>query len=308
MFSRIYKEGLLFRCFCAVDYPSIYGMMILSLQRFEVMTLHRKARLIAVLIALLLLTGCAPKFDGSSYISSMLDALYKANYTSCAELTGSTTAELSATRETWIGRQADRFLDAFGAAAASDATRDRVILFLNNMYANASFSVRASDAGNLRGGSASGADAETVFVSFRPMTLIPENYEALQKWQASFNQKNTSYTYADLDSMAYTDAYMDGLMTVLEQQLTNIPLGEEVTFRIPVNKGEDGLYAADAGALARLANALLPFEAPPAPPETEAPETEAPETKAPETKAPETKAPETETPETKAPETKAPKG
>jgi hypothetical protein len=278
-------------------------MMILSLQRFEVMTLHRKVRLTAVLIALLLLTGCAPKFDGSGYISSMLDALYKANYTTYAELTGSTTAEISSARETWISGQADRFLAEFGAGAASEATKDRVVLFLNNLYANASFSVRASDAGNLKRGSASGADAETVFVSFRPMTLITENYEALQKSLVSFNQKNTSYTYADLDNTAYTDAYMDSMMTVLEQQLTNIPLGDEVTFRIPVNKGEDGLYAADTGALARLSTALVPFEAPPAPPETEAPETEAPETKAPETEAPETKAPET-----KAPETKAPKG
>ena len=241
--------------------------------------MYRKIPLMAACFMLLLITGCGPVFDGSRYVSSMLDALYKANYTEYAELTGTTTAEISTTRETWIGSQADSFLEAFGAASASETTRSRVIRFLNNAYAGAAFTVRNSDAGNTgSGSSAADSGAATVFVSFRPMNLISDNYEDLKHWKDSFNQKNTAYTYADLDSAAYADAYMDGVLTVLEQDLTNIPLGEEVCFRIPLSKNADGLYAADAGALARLGKALLPFEVPETPPETETtvPETEAP--------------------------------
>ena len=276
--------------------------------RFEVMNVHRKISLIAAFLALLLITGCGPVFDGGRYVSSLLDALYKANYTDYAELTGTTTAELSTMRESWMTGQTDLFLKAFGAEAASDSSRARVTQFLNNVYAGASFTVRVSDAGNINAASED-SDAGSVYVTFRPICLISESYPALQDSLAAFNKKNSTYGYADMDSTAYTDAYLDGLMTVLEQHLTDLPLGDEVSFRVPISKTADGLYQADASAIARLSRAFLPLEAPELPEtetETAAPETEAPETKAPETKAPETKAPETKAPETKAKETEAP--
>ena len=260
------------------------------------MNVHRKISLIAAFLALLLITGCGPVFDGGRYVSSLLDALYKANYTDYAELTGTTTAELSTMRETWMSGQTDLFLKAFGAEAASDSSRARVTQFLNNVYAGASFTVRVSDAGNINAASED-SDAGSVYVTFRPICLISESYPALQDSLAAFNKKNSTYGYADLDSTAYTDAYLDGLMTVLEQHLTDLPLGDEVSFRVPISKTADGLYQADASAIARLSRAFLPLEAPELPEtetETAATETEAPETKAPETKAPETEAKETE--------------
>ena len=283
--------------------------------------MNRRSFCLIFLMGFLLLTGCSPALDGSRYMHSLMDTLYKASYTDYAELTGTTTAEVSTMRDTWMSGQTDRFLKAFNAGTVSDDMRARASGLLNNAFAQLDFSVEeepeaaAASGGSLRAGEdvaegagrskaavsaeSSGADAVSgsdkakisrastmsrirrglhnilnfftgkddesdiyVYITVRPLLLIENNYAALVDYQKTFNEKNTAYTYADLSSEAYADTYMDGLLTILEQSLFDIPQGPPQTIAVPISQNEDGLFTLDPAVLKRLQLIIFPLEAP----------------------------------------------
>ncbi len=278
--------------------------------------MNRRSICLIFLMGLLLLTGCRPSLDGPRYMHSLMDTLYKTSYTDYAELTGTTTAEISTMRDTWMSGQTDRFLKAFNAGGVSDDMRARAAGLLGNAFAQLDFSVEeevpgasVSVAGRPEAGTSdessagdevnasSGKDAVSrvkrglhdilnilsgkadesdryVYITVRPLLLIEGNYAALADYRKTFNEKNTAYTYADLTSEAYADAYMDGLLTILEQSLFDIPQGPPQTIAVPISQNEDGLFTLDPAVLKRLQLIIFPLEAP----ETEAESGETAET------------------------------
>lgn len=88
-------------------------------------------------------------------------------------------------------------------ATPTEETTDRIIALLNQLYANASYEVTAETP-------ASDGSPQTVQLSIRPLNILKDNYDAIQVYVHSFNEKNADFSYADLTEEAYYDTYLDG--------------------------------------------------------------------------------------------------
>ena len=67
-----------------------------------------------------------------------------------------------------------------------------------HLYANASYEVTAETP-------ASDGSPKTVQLSIRPLNILKDNYDAIQVYVHSFNEKNADFSYADLTEEAYYD-------------------------------------------------------------------------------------------------------
>ena len=102
-----------------------------------------KYSLSCLLLLVVLLTGCGRSFDSSGYVTSIMDTLYKGDYTSYMDFTGVSRSDVSLYRDQWLTSSAKAFMTAFGAGTPSEETTDRIIALLNQLYANASYEVTA---------------------------------------------------------------------------------------------------------------------------------------------------------------------
>lgn len=156
-----------------------------------------KYSLPCLLLLVVMLTGCGHNFDSSGYVTSIMDTLYKGNYTSYMDFTGVSRSDVSLYRDQWLTSSAEAFMTAFGAGTPSEETTDRIIALLNQLYANASYEVTAETP-------ASDGSPQTVQLSIRPLNILKDNYDAIQVYVHSFNEKNADFSYADLTCDNYT--------------------------------------------------------------------------------------------------------
>lgn len=96
-------------------------------------------------------------------------------------------------------------------------------------------------------------------LSIRPLNILKDNYDAIQVYVHSFNEKNADFSYADLTEEAYYDTYLDGILTILESHLADMTFGEATTLDIPLEKNSDGLYTISEDTLTAIQNTLLPW-------------------------------------------------
>ena len=182
----------------------------------------------------------------------MVHPLYKGDYTSYMDFTGVSRSDVSLYRDQWLTSSAEAFMTAFGAGTPSEETTDRIIALLTQLYANASYEVTAET-------HASDGSPKTVQLSIRPLNILKDNYDAIQVYVHSFNEKNADFSYADLTEEAYYDTYLDGILTILESHLADMTFGEATTLDIPLEKNSDGLYTISEDTLTAIQNTLLPW-------------------------------------------------
>ena len=96
-------------------------------------------------------------------------------------------------------------------------------------------------------------------LSIRPLNILKDNYDAIQVYVHSFNEKNADFSYADLTEEAYYDTYLDGILTILESHLADMTFGEATTLDITLEKNSDGLYTISEDTLTAIQNTLLPW-------------------------------------------------
>lgn len=211
-----------------------------------------KYYLSCLLLFVLLLTGCDRKFDGSGYVTSVMDVLCKGDYTSYMDFTGVSRSDVSLYRDDWLSQQTEAFITAFGSGTPSEETTDRITSLLTQLYANASYDIADEQASSDNG-------TLTVQLTIRPLTILKDNYEAIQTYVQSFNEKNAAFSYANLTEEAYYDTYLDGILTILESHLADMNFGKDTTLDITLEKNDDGLYTISEDALTEIQETLLPW-------------------------------------------------
>lgn len=210
-----------------------------------------KYYLACLLAAAMIFTGCGRTFDGSGYVTSVMDALYKGDYTSYMDMTGVSRSDASLYRDQWLLASTEAFLTAFGSGTPSEATSDRITSLLTQLDANASYTVASQT---------KAASGElTVSVSIRQLNILIDNYDAIQSFVKSFNEKNAAFSYADLTEEAYYDAYLDGILTILESHLSDMSFGDEVVIDLTLTQNDDGLYTLSEDSLTQIQNTILPW-------------------------------------------------
>ena len=145
-----------------------------------------KYSLPCLLLLVVMLTGCGHNFDSSGYVTSIMDTLYKGNYTSYMDFTGVSRSDVSLYRDQWLTSSAEAFMTAFGAGTPSEETTDRIIALLNQLYANASYEVTAETP-------ASDGSPQTVQLSIRPLNILKDNYDAIQAMAGVYSELLSEY-------------------------------------------------------------------------------------------------------------------
>ena len=219
-------------------------------------------KLILLLLAALLLCGCARSFNSQDCAQAVILTLFKGDYTQYADLTGQSTALISSQRAAWLDNRTDLLLRTLGAPTPSEEMKKRVSSLLTTLYSKAEFEVSPGE--------------EEVTVTVTPVTLIPECAADLAAQASAWNERNEAYEFADLSPEAYNDAYLDSLLPILESRLTAIPTGSRLTLTLPLKMDDNGLYALPADALEDLAEKAVSFDLPEPETESETAETEAP--------------------------------
>ena len=114
-------------------------------------------------------------------------------------------------------------------------------------YASANYTVQSS--------------RETATVTIRPITLLTDAFPVIRTYTESFNKKNSEFEYYELTSQEYADTYLDGLLTLLTSQLSDLHYADPVQVELPIEKGEDGLYVFKSADLGEITRAVMPFPA-----------------------------------------------
>lgn len=210
-----------------------------------------KYYLSCLLLAALILTGCSRSFDSSGYMTSIMDVLYKGDDTAYMHFTGISHSDASLYRDQWLASSTEAFLTAFGSGTPSEATMDRISSLLTQIDSNVSYQITST--------STDDTGAIVVQMTVQPMHIIIDNYAAIQTFVTSFNEKNAAFSYADLTEEAYYDAYLDGILTILESHLSDMTFGDDVTIDIPISKNDDGLYTISEASLTEIQNSILPW-------------------------------------------------
>ncbi len=210
-----------------------------------------KYYLSCLFLFVILLTGCGRSFDSQGYLTSIMDVLYKGDYTAYMDFTGTSRTDISLYRDQWLSESTDAFLTAFGAGQPSEETTDRISGLLTQLYANASYEAStgaSSDDGTL-----------SVQLTIRPLNILTDNYDTIQTYVHSFNEKNASFAYANLTEEAYYDTYLDGILTILESHLADMTFGKDTTLDITLSKNDGGLYTISEDTLTEIQNTILPW-------------------------------------------------
>jgi len=210
-----------------------------------------KYYLSCLFLFVILLTGCGRSFDSQGYLTSIMDVLYKGDYTAYMDFTGASRTDVSLSRDQWLSESTDAFLTAFGSGQPSEETTDRISSLLTQIYANASYEASA--------GASSDDGTLSVQLTIRPLTILTDNYDAIQTYVRSFNEKNAAFAYASLTEEAYYDTYLDGILTILESHLADMNFGEDTTLDINLTKNDDGLYTISEDTLTEIQNTVLPW-------------------------------------------------
>lgn len=196
------------------------------------------------LLSILTLAGCTRLFDSSGYMTATLDALYKGDYAAYAGFTGISTAEASQYRDQWLMNAADHFITAMGSGKPSDEMYDRITELLKKIYANAKYEFSVNE-------------DNSILLTVYPIDLLISNYETLQAYVADFNKKNDAFAFASLTEQEFNDTYLDGILTILESQLTNLSYQTPVQLTVSISQDEEGLYTIAPEALSDIQENIL---------------------------------------------------
>ena len=102
-------------------------------------------------------------------------------------------------------------------------------------------------------------DSQGYLTSIRPLNILTDNYDTIQTYVHSFNEKNASFAYANLTEEAYYDTYLDGILTILESHLADMTFGKDTTLDITLSKNDGGLYTISEDTLTEIQNTILPW-------------------------------------------------
>lgn len=198
-----------------------------------------------LIASILILSGCTRHFDGVGYVTSMMEALYKGDYTAYADFTGITTSEASLYRNQWLTNAADNFITMVGAGTPSDEMYERTTELFKKIYANVKYEVIADD------------ETGTIQMTIAPMNLLVDNYESIQNYVNDFNARNDAYAFASLTDQEFYDTYLDGILTILESQLAGLSYGDTIQLEITISQDENGLYTLSTETLTAIQENVL---------------------------------------------------
>lgn len=218
------------------------------------MNLNRKKLTIVSLILVLLfsLTGCSLLGNGkqtyASYVKSLLDVNYKADYTEYMKITGATEEEAKKVYDDGITYLAEALMTAYGIndVEGSDI-KDQFSQLAKDIYSHASYEV--TEVTKTDG-------VYQVTVTIYPIDILTTTYDDVVAYIENMNNRVTAGDYNDYELDEYETEYAQGILDILTAAVPNIGNGEGVPVTVTIQDNDEYYYISDADFLA-LDKAIL---------------------------------------------------
>lgn len=207
--------------------------------------------LLSVLI-IISLTGCSlmgnSKKTYATYVQSLLDVNYKAEFTEYMKITNSTQEEAQTVYDDGLNYLADALMTAYGIndVEGSDI-KSQFVELAKEIYSHASYEI----------GEVTKTDGVyQVAVNIQPIDILLITYDDVVTYIEDMNQRVTNGDYNDYELDAYEIEYAQGIINILNEALPNIGNGETITVTVTILDNDEYYYISDADFLA-LDKAIL---------------------------------------------------
>lgn len=209
---------------------------------------------VALLVVLTVasLAGCSlmgnSKKTYATYVQSLLDVNYKADFTEYMKITNSTQEEAQAVYDDGLAYLADALMTAYGVndVEGSDI-RAQFIELAGDIYGHASYEI---DEVTKTDG------VYYVTVNIYPIDILLITYEDVVTYIEDINQRVTNGDYNDYELEDYEIEYAQGIIDILTAAVPNISNGEAVAVTVTILDNDEYYYISDADFLA-LDRAIL---------------------------------------------------
>lgn len=207
---------------------------------------------ILLITALFSLSGCALFGNGkrtyASYIQSLLDVNYKAEYEEYMQITGATQEEAQKVYDDGLNYLADALMSAYGVNEVEGSNiHDQFVELAGEIYSHASYEVQEVTRTD---------GVYHVTVMIYPIDILKITYEDVIAYIEDINNRVSAGEYNDYELDEYETEYAQGIIDILKNAIPNIGNGEGVAVTVTILDNEEYYYISDADFLA-LDKAIL---------------------------------------------------
>lgn len=198
------------------------------------------------------LAGCSllgnSKKTYANYVTSLLDANYKADFTNYMKITKATEEEAQSVYDDGIDYLADALMTAYGIKDVEGSDiKDQFKTLAKDVYNHAGYEV--SNVTNTDG-------TYTVTVTIYPIDLLLITYDDVVAYIENMNKRVAAGDYNDYELDAYETEYAQGILDILTAAVPNIGNGDGVDVTVTIQDNGEYYYISDDDFLA-LDKAML---------------------------------------------------
>lgn len=205
-------------------------------------------KITAVLLSMVMLLGVAgcnsykehkdPSATYGPYVQSLLDVSYKHDATKYLEYVDDTEEAAEEYYNNTMAYWAAELANYFQMVLIDDATEERMIGLMEDIFAQAKYEVAAA---------VKSGDYYTVEVTIEPLDFTTQVYDEVADFADDFQSRSDAGEFGDYinDETAYTEweiAYANGVMDILDTYVDHLEYADPVEKIVKVNVDEDGYY------------------------------------------------------------------
>lgn len=196
------------------------------------------------------LNGCIKTFDCSGYIQSMLDATYKGELEGYAKATKSDLSDIEEDYRQFIEHETEILLH-FCGMTKDDVIPDDLVVQLEEIVENickqVHYSVKEAD----RNGN--------VDIDIEPLDIYNSVYKEFLDFNTQFKERNNNYEFEDYTDEEFTRAYLEPLISILQDQQDLLSYREPVTVKVVVAPDDDGRYTISNEEVTQIYNTIINY-------------------------------------------------
>lgn len=208
----------------------------------------KRAAIVCVLAAVLLLAGCGGGFDADRYVLGVLNNIYLGDSTEYREMVDITEEEAAEEYEQGIEIEADFFLQYYGIGEVSDGVYQQIVDMYKTIYRQAKFEVQEA----VRNG-----DDYNVEVLISPIDVIVNSEEDISAAVDAFVASADPADYTD--EQVLNDALAQIVVDVILGNMPDLGWQDQKSVIVKVEKDDAGYYGLSSDAISQLDQDMIAY-------------------------------------------------